>query len=335
MEEKSYCKVLSSFYKKFVSKIAPFVRQYEKDRKRYCAMAIFLTVIFPVISIFGFIFTFKLGEIADANVNLSGICIYLSYLLFCASVILFLATFVVYHFAKKSFENDIKKKIMPTVCSCYGNLQWSSDTERTDRRAFEYINSHLIPNYNYKYTAEYDDIFRGVHRGVGFEIIEADFWVSGKVILDEIRDLKVFKGIIVALRMNKRFNSHTIIRQKTFFPRLLFENLRLKKTTLEDVKFNNRFDVFCNDEIEARYLITPAFMERLKNLKLAFSAKKIDCTFYNSSLLIALHTNKDLFSICSLIKPLDDIEQYKIMNNELVSILKIIDYFKLNEKTGL
>lgn len=76
-------------------------------------------------------------------------------------------------------------------------------------------------------------------------------------------------------------------------------------------------------------------MERLNNMKLAFQADKVSCAFYQNQLLIGLHTKKDLFSLCSLFKPVDDANQYYQMFEEILSIIKLIDYFKLNQKTGL
>lgn len=57
--------------------------------------------------------------------------------------------------------------------------------------------------------------------------------------------------------------------------------------------------------------------------------------FYQDSLLIALWSDKDLFAIGSLFKPVDDAKQYFTMYEEIVSIVKLIDYFKLNQKIGL
>ena len=39
------------------------------------------------------------------------------------------------------------------------------------------------------------------------------------------------------------------------------------KRKLEDIYFNKQFNVYSDDEVETRYLLTTAFMERLSNLK--------------------------------------------------------------------
>ena len=110
----------------------------------------------------------------------------------------------------------------------------------------------------------------------------------------------------------------------------IFDNF-LHKT----VEFEKKYDVFTDDEVEARYLITPSLMERLNNIKLSFKANKISASFYNDKFFIALHTNKDLFSIGSLTKPAYDPNQIFQMFEEMMSIYRLIDHFKLDQKIGL
>ena len=70
-------------------------------------------------------------------------------------------------------------------------------------------------------------------------------------------------------------------------------------------------------------------------MKVAFRADKIKCSFYKDYLLIGLFTKKDLFSICSLFKRIDEPKQFFTMYEEIVSIIKLIDHFKLDQKIGM
>lgn len=70
-------------------------------------------------------------------------------------------------------------------------------------------------------------------------------------------------------------------------------------------------------------------------IKTAFRAKDIKCSFYNNNLMIALSTNKNLFEVGSLFKSIKDKNCIKQFFIELQSVYDMIDYFKLNEKTGL
>lgn len=113
------------------------------------------------------------------------------------------------------------------------------------------------------------------------------------------------------------------------------KKLFLKKTALEDIEFEKKYTVKTTDEIEARYLLTTSFMERLKNIQTAFGTNNIKCAFSNESIIIAIPTNKNIFEIGNLLTPLDDALTLDIFFNELISLLILIDYFKLNEHTGL
>ena len=109
----------------------------------------------------------------------------------------------------------------------------------------------------------------------------------------------------------------------------------LNKVLLEDPEFTKRFDIYSSDQIEARYLVTTSFMQRFYDLNTAFGAKNAKCSFYNDKLMIAINTKKNLFEVCNLYKSMLDPSSIDNFYNELDSIYQMIDYFKLDEKTGL
>ncbi len=109
----------------------------------------------------------------------------------------------------------------------------------------------------------------------------------------------------------------------------------LNEIKLEDPEFNKKYRAYSSDEVEGRYLITPSFMERFNNIKTAFGAKGAKCSFYGNNLMFAISTHKNLFEIGNLFTPLNSPKQLQEFSEELISILALIDYFKLDEKTGL
>lgn len=104
---------------------------------------------------------------------------------------------------------------------------------------------------------------------------------------------------------------------------------------LESADFNKKFSITTGDQVEARYLITPAFMERLLKLKTAFNADTVSCSFQENRVMFALGTSKNLFELGSLFRKADDPKSIKDFYNEFSSIIRMIEYFKLDEKTGL
>ena len=106
---------------------------------------------------------------------------------------------------------------------------------------------------------------------------------------------------------------------------------------LEDSDFTKKYDVYSKDQVEGRYLVTPAFMERFKNLHTSFGTEKAKCAFFDDKIMFALSTGKNLFELTGgmFFSLKDNAEQAKIFYEEISAIYEIIDYFKLDEKTGL
>ncbi len=240
---------------------------------------------------------------------------------------IFLIPFIIQGIINIYANIKIKKEIMPEVCKCIGNLSWQHG---------HYENPHvmslakLIPENWNRFNA--DDVIVGQHKDVRIDMVEAKYARekgSGK----NRSSYTYFKGAFIVLEMNKKFKGHTIIKPDKLIKTPPSPELKL--TTLEDVTFEKKYDVFTDDEIEARYLITTSFMDRLNELKVAFSAKETYCAFYGGNLIIAFGGIKNLFTVFSLFKRADDSKQYTQMFEEFLSIIKIIDHFKLNEKIGL
>ena len=111
---------------------------------------------------------------------------------------------------------------------------------------------------------------------------------------------------------------------------------KIKSIKIEDVSFSKNYKVYSDDQIDARYMLTPSFIERFKNLKTAFGDKNIKCSFYEDKVIFAIPSKRDLFELGSLYTPLDENNKYiKIFYAELKSIQDMIDYFKFNQNTGL
>lgn len=305
-EEKTYSQMRKEFQEAFFKKISPGLSKYESERLRqfgYTRAVKIAALIIILVLVF-------LTKQIDIGLILFICCI--------AGAVCF--------GLKKKFENEIKQKIMPYVCKCLGDLKW-----KYAQCSFEQLlcKSGIIDRYN---RVSYDDSFTGIYKDINYEICETSFYYktgTGK----NSSTRTVFKGVMIKLDMNKSFTGNTVIRPDTLKHASPAANL--KHTTLEDVVFEKKFDVFTDDEVEARYLITPSFMERLNNMKTAFSADRVSCAFYDKYLLVGLHTSKDLFSIGSLKEPVNDGKQFFTMFEEILSIIKLIDHFKLDQKIGL
>ena len=98
-----------------------------------------------------------------------------------------------------------------------------------------------------------------------------------------------------------------------------------------------KYNDYSSNQIEGRYLVTTSFMERFKTLHTAFGSNKAKCAFFDDKIMFAISTGKNLFELTGGIffSLKDNEEQAKIFYEEISAIYDIIDYFKLDEKTGL
>lgn len=128
---------------------------------------------------------------------------------------------------------------------------------------------------------------------------------------------------------------YEILKKCHFFKRQPIACEKLLKLMLEDTQFNKKFKAYSSDQIEGRYLLTTAFMERLLNIQTTFGTKDIKCSFYDDKLMIAISTNKNLFELGNLFCKVDKSVYIERFLDEIISILIMIDYFKLDENTKL
>ncbi len=116
---------------------------------------------------------------------------------------------------------------------------------------------------------------------------------------------------------------------------VFYKMKKMQDVKLEDTTFDERFNVYTQDQIEARYILTPVFMERLKSLETSFGTKNIKCSFFDDNIMFAISTNKDLFELGSLYKSIKSKKSIEEFYNQIKSIQDMVKHFKLNEKTGL
>ena len=114
-----------------------------------------------------------------------------------------------------------------------------------------------------------------------------------------------------------------------------FQIKNLEEIKLEDPEFSKKFKAYSSDQTEGRYLITTAFMERFKNIKTSFKSADVKCSFYKNHLMFAIASDKNVFETGNIFSPINNSKNFETFFDELISILLFVDYFKLNEKTGL
>jgi hypothetical protein len=137
----------------------------------------------------------------------------------------------------------------------------------------------------------------------------------------------IFKGIIFVADFNKNFNVSTVVRPKgigdaigSWFSKNIFSFGNTELIKLENTTFDNIFVTYSKNQIEARYILTPAMMERILDLNKK-SDETISLSFINSKMYIAFPLSHNYFEPpihSSLLDPnllTDDLSIVQFMHN--------------------
>jgi len=188
----------------------------------------------------------------------------------------------------------------------------------------------LLPSYSRRH---FEDYFSGERQGCDFELYEAH--------LEQRRRsnkrtyyVTVFRGVIIRITFPRKVEGVTVItRDNGWFNGLAalgrsMAGHDLKRIGLVDPKFERIFEVYGDDQVLARYMLTPSFMERLLKLEEDLRGKRVRAMFDAHSgegeLLIAAETG-NLFEIGSMSKPLADQSRVQALVGELTQVLGLID----------
>lgn len=109
----------------------------------------------------------------------------------------------------------------------------------------------------------------------------------------------------------------------------------VKKPKNEFVIQGNRtgcnFYVYSDNLEESTQITTPEFLIELLELQKKLKGENIRCSIYENNLMVAVDTEKDLFELGSLDKPLGDPNLIDDFYAELNAIYDFMDYIKNNE----
>ena len=228
------------------------------------------------------------------------------------------------------YQNSIKEKIFPQILGFIGDFKFSTDVPPQVKK---FKKSGLIPAFSVETN---EDQITGMYKGVQLQLFETHLqkWkYRGK----RSRLVTVFNGLIINLSMNKKFTGKTVIKQDRGSVANWFGNKfsGLENVQLEDPKFEEIFEVYSTDQIEARYLLTVSFMERLLDLADIFDEVEIQLCFEDNNLLMIIPLRKPIFEPGPITEPENFVDDAQSLLKEMHLICQIVDILKLNMKLNL
>ncbi|MBP3920728.1 MAG: DUF3137 domain-containing protein [Bacilli bacterium] len=93
----------------------------------------------------------------------------------------------------------------------------------------------------------------------------------------------IFRGRLMIFDFNKNFKANIQVASHYFGANSLPWSKKFAKVKMEDVEFNNTFSVYTESEHEAFYILTPHFMEKLKEI-----TKKLKCGVMFGSIIFSV-----------------------------------------------
>jgi len=111
----------------------------------------------------------------------------------------------------------------------------------------------------------------------------------------------IFSGIFFVADFNKEFKGKTLVLNRSFFGRRDYDDI----VKLENPDFEREYIVYSNDQVEARYILSPALMERILKFK-EESDTGVLLSFVNSSVFMAIDLQENLFEPKLFTKGVDE-----------------------------
>lgn len=300
------------FLQFFIKNIAPKLQDIENVRQEYLKKFKFRSYLIAPLIIAGIIASIYL-YITNPDSDILNIM---------ALVFLILSVPLV------SVYNDYKKHVKKRLFNCLFQFCGDFYLNHNSLSKEEIKEYDFLPSFS---RYKIDDCVKGKYNEQSISITELELIQgSGK------NQHTTFDGLLCSFELNKNFKGKTIVVKDVGILNHLSGASRseMKNIKLEDPVFEKEFEVYSTDQVEARYLLTTTFMERLLELREIFNAN-ISCSFYNGYLALAVATNKNFFEPPNLFHKINEYERYKQIIIELYSIISVIDLLKLDQNIGM
>ncbi|HEX8026892.1 MAG TPA: DUF3137 domain-containing protein [Vicinamibacterales bacterium] len=159
---------------------------------------------------------------------------------------------------ERQYRRRYKDSVLPQIATEFGKLSYRESSKSDAERL---AGMRILPDYD---SLNSDDEIHGVHNGLPIRIVEVRLRRR-----QNKKSVTVFDGLLVGITLPRSLTGTTLVATD----RGAWENFKarwggahLEAVRLEHQEFEQRYEVSSTDQIEARALLTPAFMERFVEL---------------------------------------------------------------------
>jgi hypothetical protein len=293
-----------------IVKISP-----ELQLRRKKVLRLYITSVLSFLGALIFFFT-QIANIDSPHLAIS--------LLFFVSIFLFFYIFDFYYRfkAKNEFLNHLAE---------YTGLKWHKKGIFPISDLMEHC---VLPLHDTNSTI---DGFEGVYKDIplSFQEITLIDIEPNPSNSKQPREYISFWGIAVRIKLRRPLQAHTVVMPdnslQTFF-RTKFS--KFQRINIVSNKFEQKYDVMGTDQVEGRYVLDPAFIERFIETGEMLKSKWIEASFKGEEIVFVIKRDNHLFNIGHLwTNPTQTFLEKS--TKEICAVLNIIDVLKLNPKIGL
>lgn len=241
---------------------------------------------------------------------------------------------VIYHYVKVGYTSLFKDHVIEKIIHFIDPSLIYTKTGFIDEHEYQHSELFLEP-YDRFFG---QDLVSGSIDSVNVRF--CDLHVEKKVHDKDDKEVwqDIFQGLFFRADFNKTFHSKVVV-----LPDIAEHSFgilgswmqgmnrqRGELIKLDHVEFEKLFVVYGSDQIESRYILSHALMEKIVQFRTKID-KPLYLSFVDSSMFLALHYTKPLFEPI-LLRSLLDFDSIKDYFERLSMIIGIVNEFKLNEK---
>ena len=354
-KEKSYKEMNDYFYEKYYSVIEPNIIELENIRKfelknlSKCFLILALTILLGLGMIY---FMEELSSIKGVRL----FCILVT--ICCCVVLVLISEFIAS--CKCRFQKMLNDKVMSSFLNSLGDITFVKNyitriinsNVLAKHKISEVVKSDIDTDTTFGFNK---NVFYGCRNNVDFEIFKNKrnkIFLSFELNKSARRlitvkskkmsfEKKLFSDsgnvfrlayllfvLFCVLSVSFSFWISTMLMIIIVSTGVLISNLQksfFATSKSKGLNSNEKFIIKSDDEIEAKYLTTPTFIECLDNLMASFKADTIRFSFVENKMIFEISANNRLFEIGDLYSTVLDKKQVQIFFKQIASIFLMID----------
>lgn len=311
-------KDITAFYQR---RIEPHLQALEPERRRIARKRILIVLGFALV-FGGFLVVYN--YFPPYVPYAAGVCI-----------ISGIITLVSYFLTGADFEKELKSFLLREITALLGIEQGKRPSGNSlSLRSFQRFG--ILPSGNQQ---SLNDHFYGKKEDVEIDI--ADALIKHKTETrtkdgrTETSVKTLFQGPVFRFSYNRPLKGYVILvkDEGKIINFLTKDMLRGERVTLENTEFESRFEIYATDQVEARYVLTPRFMERLLSLSYYIKEKSFGLAFSDDFAYLTLNTGSDWFEPGSLFTKLTDQRRVENLIEQLNFAFEVTNILNLTTKS--